>query len=243
MRNYLLISSSRSGTNFFLDIFKRLSPCHLALGEVFRKTSDSLSLINDKLSRIDGYSISIDRSDPVLFWRELQERSNAQNLTLMAKIFYYHVPWEDRETWLALATGCGLFHLYRRNLFNSYVSLELARSSKQWKNVRRKSASIASEPTKITLDRERLEKFIALRKRCALEAIDRFSHLDLVGIAYEDIEASPAKAASVIAGLVGIDSFPQDICSSLLRQKTCTNGDVVVNYSDLADLDVDHLSF
>ncbi len=231
-RPFVILSSSRSGTNYLLAVFAALYPHAVALREVFRNGSDSLPEIRALTGLPPDEVQRLVQDDPVALWEELEMAARADGRPLALKIFYYHQP-KDSPLWDRLAGEATIVHLVRRRILDTFVSLKRAEASGEWMRL---GAGQVTEPGPITVDPSELARFVALRQRYAQDAEDRFAQADFHRLAYEDIADSPIAAAQAVAQLTG-GSVPATLDISVRRQNTQPLTETVANYDEIAEYD------
>lgn len=231
-RPFVIVSASRSGTNYLLSAFAAVFPDAIVLREVFRKGSDSLPEIEALTGLGAAEARRMATEDPVALWNEIDLAAREAGRPLALKVFYYHQP-KDSPLWPRLAAEARVVHLVRRRILDTYVSLKRAEASGEWMRVG--GAAPAAVPP-ITIDAEDLRRFIALRERYAAEAEARFAGADFHRLAYEDIADSAESAAAAVARLAG-GRLPRAVDLPIRRQNTQPLRETVANYDEIAEYD------
>lgn len=231
---FVVLSSSRSGTNYLLSVFHQLQPEACVLREVFRKGSDSLG----DMARLTGQPASelqpLARQDPVTLWETLTQAAADRGVPLALKIFYYHQP-PSAPFWHRIVGEARIVHLVRRRLLDTFISLKRAEATGEWMRIG-DGPKVSVPP--ITIDRAELTQFVRLRRRYVEEARARFAEADLHEIAFEDIAAHPDLCARALAPLLGVP-VPAGMEIKVRRQNPLPPQATVANYEEVAEFDRD----
>lgn len=232
--NSILVSSARSGTNYFLSVYRKIFPRDLVLKEIFRQQSDSLNLVADHIGKDPETIVKMANTDQLGLWREIVDRSDAIGQRTIAKIFYYHTP-QDGILMEYFRAHSNVIHLIRRNIFDVYISTILARRTGQWQLLGNHTRS--SDPEPFAIDRAEFEDF----RRTRIDQT-RLARAFFAGspnyreVFYEDICDRPEDCGRAIGEIFGVDPA-SEIRIQQKRQKSLTNSALITNYSDVADLD------
>ena len=238
----VLISSSRFGSNYFARACQLALADTKFLGEIFRKGSDSRKYISRLLSIDEAKVASLAVSDPVALWE--QAKTSVENERLIAKLYYYHQP-ESSGLWRALADGQGrVIHVMRRNLFDAFVSREIAVRLGAWNFAGEISDLKPIESFSIM---EREAEFFIQNKLSEINRIRSlfFHHSNYHEIFYEDISIAPELPIALIEEIFGKNALrrklkiPDSFRDS--RVKRDSNASVILNYSGVAHLDRYHI--
>lgn len=234
-RENILVSSSRSGTNFFLEVLGKCDPNAVILREIFRRGSDRPTTISHLTQMPEAEVVRLAREDPVSLWRTICNRCKADDRQVIAKIFYYHAP-ERSPIWGDLRENANVVHLVRRNLFRTFVSLKMAETTGVW---HLRSDEVARvEPIHIVASEA--EDFIRARTKRIEWARRFFAGARYSEVHFEDISSSPEECARVIAGL-GLAERPStsDLTLGIQRQSPDDLSLSVRNYAEVRHLDRD----
>lgn len=234
-RKTILVSSSRSGTNYFLNIYSKCFPGDVVLKEIFRKGSDSLKPMQALTGLDEAALVRLAETDPVGLWTRLLAQAGAGGQGLIAKIFYYHAA-PDAPLWREFDEGCRVVHLIRRNLFESYLSAEVARRTGEWQAFVGMSGERRVEP--FAIDAAEADRFIQTRRAHVLRTRDFFvGKSDYAELFYEDIATESRLCAQAIGRIWGQDFSGLDVEADLRKQKVEDNTRLVLNYAEVAALD------
>jgi len=231
---FVVLSSSRSGTNYVLSVFHQMQPGACVLREVFRKGSDSVP----DMVKLTGQPATelqpLAREDPVTLWETLTQAADTAHKRLALKIFYYHQP-ASAPLWHRIAGEAQIVHLVRRRLLDTFISLKRAEATGEWMRI---GEGPKTQVPPITVDRGELAQFVRLRQRYVEAARARFSEADFTEIAFEDIAADPALCAEALAPILGV-AAPHDVTIKVRRQNPLPPRETVANYEDIASFDRD----
>lgn len=239
-RSSLLVSSGRSGTNYFLSVYSQVFPNDIVVKEIFRREGDSFSLLEKHLGLEKDDIMELVKFDKVGLWNDLIGKARVENTGAIAKIFYQHALIDD-PIWSHIKDETRVIHLIRRSQFDVYVSLQVALKSGKWQDFGREDGN--KGVTSVFIDRSNLESFLMTKKRRIEWAREYFStKTNYDEIFYEDIEESPLKCARAICSIYG-ETAPDSVSTSQRKQKTLPNEEIVTNYSEVADLDVEMFGY
>ena len=233
-RNCILISSARSGTNLFLSLYEELFPNDIILGEIFRKTGGSLDKLPEILNASEEDILAKSRESPAQLWDELQAAASRTQRGLIAKIFYEHGR-RHTEIWDKFKEGSKIIHLVRKNPFDAYVSLEVARQSDAWKSTSPNQEKVAG--ITLEIDPFAAEDFIEEISDCVKGVREFFKGADFHEIMYEDIAASPQTAIKQVADIFGVEPSLNKREFGLKKQNTIPHQDRIKNYDFVSYLD------
>lgn len=235
IRKTILVSSSRSGTNYFLNIYSRCFPDDVILKEIFRKGSDSLKIMQEQLGLDEAALVALAETNPSDLWSRLIAHTSARGHGIIAKIFYYHDPINS-PLWRKFKKECRVVHLIRRNMFEAYLSREVARRTGEWQALVNKPQGRKIEP--FVIDAAEAEHFIETRRAQVLCTRGFFSrNTNYTEVFYEDIAASPQLCAATIGRIWDRDVSVLDVDTDLRKQKTEDTASLVLNYPEIASLD------
>ena len=231
----ILLSSSRSGTNYFLDIFSHCFPNDIVLREIFRKEGDSLKIIAQLTGMNESEIVEYCHNDPIALWKRIIFSDAAINNTVIAKAFYYHAPRES-NLWSYFKDNTFMIHLMRKNLLNSYVSLKIAQSTGIWISRRPDEERTLSQ---ISIDASDAEQFVRVRASQISWARAFFSGSNYREVLYEDIQASSHACAHVIVQMKIHENNPSEfpVESAIKKQIRPLNSELILNYDEVSHLD------
>lgn len=233
-KNAILVSKARSGTNFFLDVYANSVPNSTSFREIFRPTGDSFLSIKRTLGLEQGEYLELVKDDPLQIWLRLEDVSQRSGQRFIAKIFYDHAA-EHQNLWEHFRDRNQVIHLIRRNPFDSFVSLNVARQTGKW--LQEKDTVTPFLPKPFSLPRAKVEAYISQ----AEEHIDTtrafFRDATYREVFYEDISASAQRCAETICDVLQEEVATERVKSRMQKQKNYTNQSIVSNYSEICDLD------
>lgn len=230
----ILVSSARSGTNYFLDVYKECYPDDFVVKEIFRDGGDSLKLI-EALLGIDRDAV-LERleANPRVFWMRIEKTCAEKGIRALAKIFYYHQS-PDSALWSYFKNHDRVVHLIRGNAFDAFLSLKVATRTGQWQN---RGKEPSAEAVKVTLDPAELSTFIDRQKGYVEWTRRRFASADYRELFYEDIADDLDRCVAFMRETFGAFEGPTPTSVGIKRQKTASNAEIVENYADVQHLDV-----
>jgi hypothetical protein len=235
----VVVSSSRSGTNYFLDTYAQCFPKDIVLREIFRRRGDSLGAVSRLIGASEADIVSNLLSDPLVLWTRIVEASAATGRSVIAKIFYYHARPES-NLWLYFERNGVVVHLIRKNLLDSFVSLKVAQSTGAW--VSRRGSESLDAPRRMSIDAREAEKFVRERANHISWARAFFSGSDCREIFYEDIQRSPEACVDAILGMKLRDGAPSravQFGATTKKHARPPNCAFIENYPEVAHLDRD----
>ncbi len=218
-----------------MNIYSKCFPGDVVLKEIFRKGSDSLKPMQALTGLEEALLVQLAEVNPVGLWTQLISQADARGQGLLAKIFYYHVA-ADAPLWREFDEGCRVVHLIRRNLFESYLSAEVARHTGEWQAFVGKSGERRVEP--FVINAAEAEQFIRTRRSQVLRTRTFFAgKSDYSELFYEDIAADSRLCAAAVGQIWGLDFSQLDVQADLRKQKVEDNARLVLNYAEVAALD------
>jgi len=183
---FIIISLARSGSNQLVDYINQIPDC-MCYGEIFKDTIRN----EPGWQRVAAYFSSpaeaqyMHESDLVGFWRQLLSMQPNSTEYLGAKIFYYHR--ENDPIWDYIYSGSiPIIHLWRNNIFESFVSLVRAEQTGQWSARRREDLDVSQ--ANISFDAQRYCRYRELTIAQYANAQDRLEKCSKVlALEYEQI--------------------------------------------------------
>lgn len=232
-KSTILLSSARSGTNFFLTVYKKCFPNDFVVKEIFRKGGDNLDAIAEQLDTTRDQVVTLQEAAPLELWTRIKESCYRTGNSAVAKIFYYHDAENDalREHF---RQHDRVVHLIRRNAFDVFLSERMARKTGQWQEFKK---TPPHEVQSIKLDPDALKSFRQRQTDFVTQARAFFGSGDYTEVFYEDISASPEECASCLEQIYGSLQSPAPEHIGLLRQKKKSNRELVANYDAVEHLD------
>lgn len=241
IRHSVLISSARFGGNYFLRACQRSLLRAQPLGEIFRKGSDGKALLAEALRLESAQVARLATEDPVALWESAKNAMSEHNL--IAKLYYYHQP-ATSPLWAWLATNEDrIIHILRRNLFDAYVSREIAEKFNLWSGVN--SETIRDISITLTIDEAEASSYIQ-KKTEEIEFIRELyaDREDYHEVFFEDITLTPKACVAAIGRIFDGHAMLQakrinDMRDS--RVKRVSNSTIIRNYRDISYLDRTHV--
>ena len=229
----VLLTAARFGAGYFLDILQSARPGALVLGEPFRGTSAGLAA----LAEASGRAVpELQKMDAAALWALVVEVAAGQAGPCVVQLYYYHLPM-NAPVWAQMAAQGRVVHLVRRNLFEAYLSRELAQQAGLW---RRGSGRGKPVIRPVTLDQAGARRHVEARMRDVEWARETFAEADFHEVAFEAISRAPGACAEAIDRVFGSEGQrvpPGLVRPGLPKVKDRSNADLVLNYRDVADLD------
>jgi LPS sulfotransferase NodH len=228
----IVITQARSGSNLLLEYLKQF-PDVIALNEIFRTVRPpavdtvlrNIDIVERRLDKL----AELQRTDRLLFWLSLQRTLAAHDLRPAAKIFYRHVPREER-LWTAFGKA-KILHLVRENILAAIVSREFANRSNLWQSKTYRSDYDANP---VIVTRKKCEKYIADLEADVEWVREKYRAADYCEIRFEDI-ADIATAQTVLANAFETTVVLRE--PRFVRQRRRPLNEVVANYAEVAAFD------
>ena len=230
----ILVSTARSGTNYFLDVFSNLVSDSIAYREIFKESGGSYALLEKRLGLTKAAYLDLLGHDPLQLWCDVQAEAAQSHKHVMAKIFYYHAG-NCPELWNHFRDNNRVIHLVRRNHFQALVSREVAQLTGKW--LQKKNQEAPPLPDPFELPREKALESIRKAQNNVARTRVFFEGSNYHEVFYEDISSNVAACADTIAAIFDVDQASSKITTRLSKQKTYRNEDILTNYSELSDLD------
>lgn len=234
VKNAMLVSRERSGTNYFLDVFGNTIPDSLSLREIFRPSGDSFLLLKKSIGLDKATYLELLEKNPLQIWLMLEAEAQKSGRTVMAKIFQNHARGQQ-DLWNHFRDENRIVHLIRRNPFDSLVSFCVARQTGRW--LQGPSATAPHAPQPFELPRARVESYIENTGRDIDATRAFFKDADYCEVFYEDISTSVQNCAETICEIFDETALVQGATTKLQRQKRYTNAGILLNYDEIGDLD------
>jgi len=230
----IVISQQRSGSNL-LEGYLNQIPGIIAFNEIFRANeTPGVRLLARKAdvpeSRMERLA-DLQKSDPVLFWRQLQRTVAKHELRPAAKIFYHHLP-RDSELWIAFEKA-KILHLVRENILAAVVSRELANRLGKWKS---KTYEGAYDSGQVSISRRRCETYLLELEDNIAWTRQRYGGGDYRELRYaeiEEIESAKHALTEALGEPVVLEK------QTLARQRQRPLSEIVSNYAEVAEFDRD----
>jgi LPS sulfotransferase NodH len=230
----ILVSSARSGTNYFLAVFGKCFPEAFVVKEIFRPEGDSLALLEEFLGIGQEQIMAWVKADPLTLWQSILARAEQENRVALAKIFYYHAAPEN-PLWEHFRDHDKVIHLIRRNAFDVFLSRKVAQQTGKWQQFGTHSQSPEIPP--LRLHREELVSFIDSQRAHVEHARRFFAKADFTELFYEDIAESTIACAERIGEILGRNIPANPIAIRLKKQKSKSNAEMVENYDEVREFD------
>jgi len=230
----ILLSSARSGTNFFLTVYAKCFPQDFVVKEIFRPAGDSFPQLEKLLSLGREQILELVKNDPLTLWQMIENKTAEEGRSALAKIFYYHVD-QDNQLWAYFRKKNKVVHLIRRNAFNVFVSHKVANQTGKWQEFGKEAQPIEVAP--LVIEKDELVAFLDRQRAHIEHTRSFFADADFTEVFYEDIAASADDCAETLCSIYGVPCPAEPISIGLRKQKSKTNEEIVANYDDVAELD------
>ena len=232
----ILLSSARSGTNYFLSVYKKCFPNDFVVKEIFRRKGDSFAALEDLLKMPRDRIMALKQANTREFWRQIEARCAEDTRGCMAKIFYYHMP-QDKELWNHICTENRVVHLIRRNAFDVFLSTKIAVETGRWQEF--DTNTPRPDTQQFTIDPDEVAAFLVKQRAHVASARTFFAQSDYSEVFYEDIAVSIEVCAARIAEIFGPLEAKAPSSVGIVKQKKKSNRELVANYDEIAHLDVE----
>lgn len=232
----VLLSSARSGTNYFLSVYKECFPNDFVVKEIFRRKGDSFAALEGLLQMSQEDILAFKQISTCKFWERVEARCVQESRGCMAKIFYYHFP-RDEELWNHIRTKNRVTHLIRRNAFDVFLSTKIAVETGHWQETGKNKSR--SEVGPFTLDPDEISAFLDKQRDHVATARAFFAQSDYSEVFYEDIASSIDACTAQITEIFGPFETKPPTKVGIVKQKKKSNRELVANYDEIAHLDVE----
>lgn len=242
MKNCILLSWPRSGTNYFLAVYSELFPSDLVFDEIFRNSGDNLAKLSLTLNIDKTGILELLESDPKKLWEKTCQKASKSNARALVKVFYYHSQ-SAADLWDSFRDQNKIIHLVRRKAFDTFLSYKIAMQTGIWKKVssseingRTKEKEYEIVPFQVSI--EEIENFLIRRRQHMTRCRSFFSGSDFQEIYYEDISGSVGDCARVISDMFGTAIPDHPIEIGVRKQSERDPRELILNYSELARFDI-----
>ena len=230
----ILLSTARSGTNYFLAVYQKCFPEDFVVREIFRPAGDSFQELQELLGINEDEAVRLANEEPSKLWKGVKAATQAENRSAIAKIFYYH-QHPSRLIWSQIRDDDLVIHLIRRNPFDAYVSLKIATATNKWLDYGKDSGK--SDNFSLRLDRDEVINYIQEQHDSIEEKRLFFRGANYREVFYEDVMGSPDACAAALCEIMGVEPPEKTIKVFIKKQKTKANSEIVLNYDVVNDLD------
>lgn len=240
MKPIVLVTAARFGANLFESILRRSTSGTVIAGELFRKDGENDKEIANLLS-IDVAELKTRiQNDPLDIWHTLRDLDTEH--PVVVRLYYYHL---DRASpiWEDIAAHAKVIHLTRRNLFDAYVSRQIAFSSKVWRTNSNQVAGTIAGAGSLTVDAAQAEKYVNDRLNDINWCRNKLGAGDYCEISFEDMCHSNSAGSLIVRQAAGIQAPQRKTATEKIhsvfsvRIKQICNVDLIANYNELAHLD------
>jgi len=229
-RRFVIVCIARTGSNWLVDLLNSHSKV-LAFGELFRSNTaigwDIPPFRNYQNTRL----IHLYRSDPIAFLDKQVFRKWPANYSAIGfKLFYNHAsesPYSMVWEYLRRNQDIAILHIKRRNLFEQYVSLTLARETGLWV----KTGSSDQEQVPVRLKIESCQQHFIWVRNLELEAARFFNDHHVLDIHYEDLVRDIGFEMQRVQNFLGL--LPEQVSSTMRRQKNAPLSQMISNFDEL----------
>jgi hypothetical protein len=230
----ILLSSARSGTNFFLTVYAKCFPQDFVVKEIFRPAGDSFAQLEELLSFGSDQVLQLVKNDPLALWQMIESKTAKEGRSALAKIFYYHVD-QDNPIWAYFRDNNKIVHLIRRNAFDVFVSHKVGNQTGKSQEFGKDAQPTEVAP--LVIDKEELMAFLDKQRTHIDQTRSFFANADYAEIFYEDIAVSADDCAETLCSIYGAPCPAEPISIGLRKQKSKTNEEIVANYAEVAQFD------
>lgn len=234
-KSAIVVSEARSGTNALLSTVKSMWPDAIILREIFKKPGASHELIEKHLGINKDTYAKLRSENPASLWTALCDYSEARETPLIAKIFYSHVPKSD-PVWDTFKDRSNVILLIRQNPFKQYVSLQLATQSGQW--ILRPGKENLQENVTLSIDPEELKNYIQRKRQNIRWAREFYEYCKPMVVFYEDFTQANDDYWNIFEPFGALPKTGRARLNTT-KQTTRPMREIVTNYSDVQDYDVE----
>lgn len=230
----ILLSSARSGTNYFLTAYSKCFSRNFVAREIFRPEGDSFPLIEELIGLNRNEVLALVAAEPVKLWQMIVTATEREEREALAKIFYSHVDRSD-PLWSHFRENDKIIHLIRRNAFDVFLSLKTAIATGKWDEFGKHSSSTEVAP--LVLNRAELVAFLDEQRDHVHHVRTFYANADYAELFYEEIADSVETCVRSICAVFDrpLPSYPISII--LRKQKEKSNQELVANYDEVAEFD------
>ncbi len=241
MKNSILLSWPRSGTNYFLAVYSKIFPNDMVFDEIFRKGGDNLAKLSCTFKIDKPDILELLEKNPNKLWKMIRQKASQKGTRAIVKVFYYHSQ-SASELWNNFRDKNKIIHLVRRNPFDAFLSYKIARQTGVWKIVSSPKINGITEkkdpeivPFQVSI--AEVEEFLVRRRRHMARCRSFFSAFDFNEIFYEDISGSVGACAGAIGNLFGVSIPDQPMEIEIRKQRDRDPRELLLNYEDVARFD------
>jgi hypothetical protein len=238
LQRFILLASPRTGSNL-VGMALHEHPAVVIYGEIFHPDDNErkaqLAWRSQSYAPADYYR---DGADPLAFLEQQVYRPDypAGKTAAGFKLFYTHLrtgPAARFWDWLAGARDIRIIHLYRKRLFDAYLSYQIASMTRQWL-VPLAAGPHAAQVAPLKIDIEGFKQYADEQLRYKQEAETLFRDHPLLTIEYhDDVSAQFDATMSKLEAFLGIAALP--LPKKLQKQAKVPLSEEVANFHELHD--------
>ena len=232
---FVIVAQPRTGST--LLHFRLISHPHIvAYGELFHPAKKT----RQRNTRGAKYPMLTHRHDPVEYLETHIFKPYRKIKAVGFKLFYEHAQnAEWRKVWDYIGDdGIKVIHLTRRNLLDSYLSLQLAHRTNSW--VVFEKSNGGSKTNSITLDYEDCSRYF-YNTEVHQQRIDAFfATAQTLSIVYEDLVAHPARESARVQTFLNVKHH--ELKTKTIKQQTRKQSEIIANYHQLKKQFQQHIS-
>ena len=217
---FAIASTARSGSTWLQSLLQQC-PNIMMAGELFApEISNGNRLVKPKTHS------NFDR-DFSYFTKGYSESIQAVG----CRIFYYHLTDAEWQCFQS-ADDFRLIHLTRRNKMRMFLSLEIAKKTRQWRDRYQKKPSLKQR--QVWIDVPQLIEYVQWIKDREQEFRQQFEHHEILEIAYEDMVMNLPSVVSRLSSFLGVHSLSLTQ-TALKKQNTESMQKLILNFDEVKD--------
>lgn len=227
MKKFIVLSSQRSGS-VLLEYLLNSHGNIFCDNEIFNENEDHI-IKNGKFSR---EYLHIRKLDPIKYLNLFFDINMDDEITHIGfRFFYNHAKKPDeRVVWDHLKSMKDLLviHLKRLHLLESYLSLQLAKQSKNWL---RKAGEPAVNYSPLHLDFQETLAYFKKKEKDFTKMKSFFKDHAMLEVTYEDLVTRQNETTTAILNHLELE--PKELTTSTKKQNTKKPSDLISNYKEL----------
>ncbi len=226
-KKFLILATQRTGSNFLAYLLND-HPKIVAIGEVYDKKGiaghPGKEYLNNKL-----YLKILRDIAPLYFLNHYIYNCYPEGTAAVGFRFLYNQAEYFKQVinQIENSRDIWIIHLKRRNLFESYVSFQLAIKTGIW--ISYKGGVHNSE--KISIDFEECKEYFNQTTSLQKNFDSRFRHHKVLTVYYEDLLEKPKSEIKKILKFLNVEY--QELHSQIKKQTTASPQTIVTNYNEL----------
>lgn len=240
---FVMIGTARSGSTMLSSLINSHSRA-IAYGELFRD-EDAIGWDLPQLDAKDPERLPLFRRDPVRFLKTMVYRQRDGGTEAIGfKLFYYHArnkPFASVWDWLRRDRTIRVIHIRRLNALAQYLSLERAKRTGCWVEVRKKGVkgvlaqgdAQRRAPDPLLLDPDDCARHIEWLREQEQRIDALFAAHPLLQVSYEDLAADLPREAARIQAFLGLPEETLSVRTS--RQSSAPLHEAIANFAELRE--------